>query len=190
MRIRLVVFDRATSEPKEAVIRPMTFTDAIAAGEWKHPPDAPDKGWNWSRMFMDSAVYPESYESYALTVNDELHGLMALNFAGGIQEAERAVILDYLATNPVNRQTLTGWKEIGKALVGAALIRSAERGRVGQIYLESKPEAAGFYENLGFQKLEGVSMDNLPRYFLNSKRSRELLAMVKERLRFHHEDKN
>jgi hypothetical protein len=92
----------------------------------------------------------------------------------------RAVLVDYLATNPTNRANC-GLKYVGLALLSAAIQRSMESGRQGAIWLESLPGAEPFYLNLGMTRQLAKSNEGNVIYILDATRAKQLLEEIKLR---------
>ena len=88
-------------------------------------------------------------ECFAALVAGDLQGLMAVDLRGKSSRAGKAIIVDYLATNPGNRMPAKGTKFVGIGLIAVAIAQSIERGWGGRIWLESLPGGASFYESLG-----------------------------------------
>jgi hypothetical protein len=110
----------------------------------------------------------------------ELQGLMVLDFKGRGAGTGRCIVVDYLATNPANRAATHGLKYVGIALMAVAIQRSIESGFGGQIWLESLPGAAGFYECLGLTRQLRRSADGNLVYILEQTAAEQLLEKIKE----------
>jgi hypothetical protein len=106
---------------------------------------------------------------------------MVLDFKADEARPGNAITLDYLSTNPANRESTQGLKRVGVALVAAAVIRSIEYGAKGGIWLESLPGASGFYESLGMVRQPRKSPEGNLIYVLESGTAEQLLEEIKEK---------
>jgi hypothetical protein len=86
-----------------------------------------------------------------------------------------------LATNPVDRHQNAGIKYLGESMLAVATERSSEHNLKGRLWLESLPEAQGFYEHQGFGQLKRRSKEGYKTYLLDSDTASQLLAAVKRR---------
>ena len=103
-------------------------------------------------IYRECRVSRGRYECYAALALDELQGLVVMDLKKRMARFGKAITVDYLATNPNNRERDRGLKYVGVALIGVAVFRSLECGTRGRLWLESLPGAAGFYEALGFAR--------------------------------------
>jgi len=106
---------------------------------------------------------------------------MVLDLRGRKTKAGKAIIVDYLATNPANRSATRGLKHVGVGLIAAAITRSLEHGGGVGIWLESLPGAAGFYEGLGMTRQSHRSAEGNFVYVLELAMAEQLLEEIKEK---------
>ena len=111
---------------------------------WPYRSSDEDRMWDWWSIFQECRLSDGQLECYAALAEGNLQGLMALDLSGKRTGTGKGVIVDYLATNPVNRKTGEGLKCVGIGLMAVALERSIEHGPGGRIWLESLPGAASF----------------------------------------------
>jgi hypothetical protein len=102
---------------------------------------------------------------------------MALDLRGRRLGPERALVVDYLATNPVDRIEGEGYKYIGVCLMAVAILRSLELGLDGRLWLESLPDpkTLRFYENLGMSRQPHKSVAGYDVFALETKPAMEFL---------------
>lgn len=120
-------------------------------------------------------------ECYALVAAQTLQGLMLLNLAGRGRGANKALIVDYLATNPANRNPASGLKWVGLSLLAVAIMRSLGCGMKGRIWLESLPAAETFYLSSGFTSQGRLLRGGLIVFTLSESGAEELLEEMKRR---------
>jgi hypothetical protein len=160
------------------MIRQATEEDVLLWTEWRYRARDEDREWDWWSIYREYAAQPERYEIYAAVARGDLQGLMALDLAMPTSKP-RAITIDYLATNPANRELDAGLKYIGIALIGAAVIRSGESEAKGAIWLESLEGAVVFYENLGMER-QSLKPDNGNTVFvLSASTAEELLEEIR-----------
>lgn len=159
--------DRSSGAAVPADIGPMAESDVELWGLWQYPKDAGDRSWEWDRIFADTRRPGGENECYAVVAQEELQGLMSLALSGKRTAEGQALVVEYLASNPANRYTTSGLKDVGVALVALAVHRSREIGWAGRLWLESLPEAAAFYEHCGFIRLPGISADGFDMFWLS-----------------------
>jgi hypothetical protein len=106
---------------------------------------------------------------------------MALDLRGEMNRTGRGIIVDYLATNPANRTAGHGLKYVGIGLIALAVRRSIECSAGGGIWLESLPEAASFYENLGMSQRPRPAPEGNLVYTLEAAKAEELLEEIKRK---------
>jgi hypothetical protein len=173
--------DRATRRPVRGVIRQADERDLLGWTRWRYRPDDEDRGWDWWEIFRDCRQSGGRYECYAAVVGPDVQALMMLDVAGRPPGGRRSLVIEYLATSPLNRHLDRGLKHVGIALVGMAVRRSLERKLKGRLWLESLPGAAAFYESLGFRRLPAVSAAGYVVYVLTAARAKALLKTISNR---------
>ncbi|MBI4023635.1 MAG: hypothetical protein HY360_01555 [Verrucomicrobia bacterium] len=180
MNIKVSIQRKASGKRADGIVRQMLLVDLIQWMEWPYTEKDEDRLWDWLEIFSETNRLGGKYECYSLLVHDELHGLMALDLSNAEAQVSQALLLDYLATNPVDRSLADGFKYVGLSLVAAAVLRSKASGFAGRLYLESLPGAVRFYERLGFERQERKSSAEYPIYLLSSTRAEKLLGSLKE----------
>jgi hypothetical protein len=170
---------RSTGGRVEGEIRRSQDQDFLAWANWRYNRSDEDKNWDWWAIYLECKQLPQRYECYSAFATTELQGLMVLDLRARRSKVGAAITVDYLATNPMNRQPHSGLKHVGLALIGAGLLRSIEAGKQGRLWLEALPGAAGFYQNLGFERLPGLSDDGNAIYTLDSATAKSLLDEIK-----------
>jgi len=173
--------DRATRRPVPGVIRRADERDLLGWTRWRYRPADEDRGWDWWDIFQDCRRSGGRYECYAAVVGPDVQALMTLDAAGHPPGGRRSLVIDYLATSPLNRHLDRGLKHVGIALVGVAVRRSLERKLEGRVWLESLPGAAAFYESLGFRRQPAVSAAGHVVYVLTAARAKALLKIISNR---------
>jgi len=179
--VTLNVSDRATGLKVTARMRRTIFSDILQWRSWIYTPDAEDRNWDWMAIFAEAIQYPRRFECYSLTVESDLHCLMRLDVRGRLLRGVRWLIIEYLATNPADRDKNAGIKYLGESMIAVATERSLEHNLKGCLWLESLPRAQEFYENLGFERLKRRSKEGYSTYILGFKTALQLLAAVKKR---------
>jgi hypothetical protein len=172
---------RATRERVKALISRASIHDVLAWADWQFPADAEDHEWDWVTFFTDSLQEPTRYECYSTFAAGDVQGLMRLDLGAPDHPQPRFVTVDYLTTNPANRDRNSGLKFIGVALMAVAVMRSLVLGRRGRIVLESLPGAEPFYRSLGMRKLRRTSPDGYSIFTLNEKAARQLLDEIRKK---------
>lgn len=147
---------------------------------WRHDAGDEDRGWDWWGIYQECSSSAGRCECYAAVADNDLQGLMVLDLQGRRTGATKAIVVDYLATNPANRAATRGLKYVGIALMAVAIRRSIESGAGGRIWLESLPGAAGFYESLGMIRQPRRSAEGNLVYVLKSAVAEQLLEKIKE----------
>ena len=122
--VTLKVSDRATGSEVTARIRRTIFADILQWRGWVHAPNAEDRDWDWMAIFAESIQRPRRFECYSLIVESDLHCLMRLDVRGRLLRGVRWLIIEYLATNPVDRDKNAGIKYLGESMVAVATERS------------------------------------------------------------------
>jgi hypothetical protein len=146
---------------------------------WRYRSGGEDRTWDWWSIFQECRLSGGQFECYAAFAAGNLQGLMALDLRGKRNGTGKAIIVDYLATNPANRTAGQGLKYVGIGLIAVALARSIERGAGGRIWLESLPGAASFYESLGMAKQPRRSAVGNLVYTLEAATAEQLLDEIK-----------
>ena len=147
---------------------------------WRYDAKDEDRSWDWWGIYRECGSSAGRYECYAAEAADALQGLMVLDLRGMRTSARKAIIVDYLATNPANRAANRGLKYVGIALIAVAIRRGMEKGTGGRIWLESLPGAASFYESLGMDRQSGRSAEGNLIYVLEPRVAEQLLEKIKE----------
>jgi hypothetical protein len=146
---------------------------------WRYRPRDEDRAWDWWSIFEECRSSSGRFECFAALAAGNLQGLMALDLKGERNRTGEGIIVDYLATNPVNRAAGQGLKYVGVGLIAVALARSVECGAGGRIWLESLAGASGFYENLGMEKQPRLSAEGNLVYTLEPAQAEQLLDEIK-----------
>ncbi len=170
--------DKATSQTTPGLISLATFVEVQAQQQWAYPGDALDQDWDWLNIWLPCQTRPDSFECYSVVIRDELHGLMVVDLRGKHVPAGRALVVDYLATNPLNRIARQGFKYIGVALMAVAVARSLELGMAGRVWLESlsDPKTLKFYQSIGMIRQPEQSADGFDVFVFESARALEFLT--------------
>lgn len=177
--LRATFINRIDARKVFGQIRLASDIDIKVWSKWLYSEEDEDSEWDWSEIFGESQSQPHRYECYAAEAGGQLQGLARLDLDVTETAMGAAITLDYLATSPANRHGDRGFKLIGLALIGAAILRSRETKAKGGIWLESLPGAATFYENLGMVQLLEKSADNYDIYVLpNSDAQRVLEKLI------------
>jgi GNAT superfamily N-acetyltransferase len=171
--------DRGSGERVSGVIRVPSDQDLLLWTGWRYRPTDEDRGWDWWGIYLDCRVSPGRYECYAALALDDLQGLAVLDMETKRTIAGNAITVDYLSTNPANRNLDRGLKHVGLALMAAAIARSRDHGTRGSLRLESLPGAAGFYENLGMVRQHRRSAEGNLVYLLEPGTAEQLLDEIK-----------
>jgi hypothetical protein len=179
--VMVELLDRATGSVVAAHIRRTIFSDVLQWYGWVYPTDSQDRDWDWMALFAESIQYPRRFECYSLIVDGALHCLMRLGLRGKLLRGVRWLIIEYLATNPVDRHENAGIKYLGESMLAVATERSSEHNLDGRLWLESLPEAQGFYAYQGFESLKRRSKEGYNTYLLDSDTALQLLTAVKKR---------
>ena len=172
---------RATGASVTGHIQPADERDLLAWTRWQYRRSDKDRTWDWWGIYLECKLSAGRYECFAARVGPELHGLMVLDLKGRRVGGLPALIVDYLATNPVNRTASHGLKQVGTALMAVAASRSTELGMAGGIWLECLEGAQMFYENLGMVGHFRRSEEGRVIYTLDAKGVKELLEQIKEK---------
>jgi hypothetical protein len=151
----------------------------LAWANWRYNRFDEDKDWDWWAIFLECTKRRRRYECYSAFAANELQGLMALDLRVKRTKVGTAITVDYLATNPINRQPNAGLKHVGVGLIAMGLLRSIEVGKQGRIWLEALPGAAGFYQNLGFERLPRLSDEGNAIYVIDPSTAKSLLDEIK-----------
>ena len=108
---------------------------------WEYSRDDEDKSWNWHEIYAEAKEAPERFECFSAVARGDLQGLARFDLLLKETPFGPAVTLDYIASNPLNRQPTSGLKSIGLAFIAAAIQRSGETVANVAIWLESLPRA-------------------------------------------------
>ena len=145
---------------------------------WRYRPTDEDRGWDWWGIYLECRASPGRYECYAALALNDLQGLAVLDLEAKKTSAGDVITVDYLSTNPANRNLDRGLKHVGLALMAAAIARSRERRASGSLWLESLPGAAGFYESLGMVRQRRRSAEGNLMYLLEPGTAEQLLDEI------------
>jgi hypothetical protein len=178
--LRAKFIDRSTNRGVHGSIQLASQNDLLAWTRWRYRPDDEDSHWDWWSIFQECNAKPRRYECYSAIALTELQGLIVLDLKRR-RSVHGPVTVDYLATNPLNRERENGLKYVGLALLGVAVLRSQQIGAGGSLWLEALPGAAGFYENLGMEKGSRTSRDGNVIYSLIPSRAEHLLDVLCQR---------
>src|SRR2546423_15120588 len=151
--------DRFSGERVRGLIVPATEENILAWMSWRYSEEDEDKHWDWWSIYLEARLSQGRYECLAALSATGVQGLMLLDLWPPELKLRRAVIVDYLSTNPVNRSSRSALKHVGVALLAFAILRSVELDRGGRIRLESLPGAKGFYQSLGMEKQRRLSAE-------------------------------
>jgi hypothetical protein len=132
-----------------------------------------DRDWNWVKVFEECGDQPLVFECLALQTADKgIQGAIVYRWdeASLLEEGERAVFVELLATAPQNRIRLVPdpmYAGIGKGLLLTAIRHSYGLGLKGRIQLYAAPGAINFYIskfNFVDTGLQGTDEDNGQKY--------------------------
>jgi hypothetical protein len=179
--ITLKIVDRTTGSEVTARIRRTIFPDILQWRAWIYASDAEDRDWDWLAIFAEAIKYPRRFECYSLIVESDLHCLIRLDLRGRLLRGSRWLIIEYLSTNPVDRNKNAGMKYLGESMMAVATERSLAHNLKGRIWLESLPRAEEFYDNLGFERLKRRSKDGYKTYTLDADTAVQLLTAIRKR---------
>lgn len=173
--------DKATGRNVKGWIRATALADIHAQAGWKYPREAQDAHWKWAEIWLPSVTSPGEFESYAASVGPELHALMSVDLRGHDSSGGQALVVEYLATSPVDRIEGRGFKYLGVALVAVAVQRSIELGLEGRLWLESLPDlkTKTFYANIGMTLLPEKSREGFDVFVFETERAMEFLMTAK-----------
>jgi GNAT superfamily N-acetyltransferase len=144
----------------------------------RYRPTDEDRGWDWWGIYLECRASPGWYECYAALALYDLQGLEVLGLEAKKTSVGDAITVDYLSTNPANRNLDRGLKHVGLALMAAAIARSRERGTRGSLWLESLPGATEFYESLGMVRQRRRSAEGNLIYLLEPGTAEQLLDEI------------
>jgi hypothetical protein len=171
--------DKSSGASVPGLIRIASDLDLVLWMRWRYRLNDTDRHWDWWGIHLECAASQDRFECYAALALDELQGLAVLDLKRKKIPSGGAITLDYLSTNPANRKRHSGLKHVGVALVAAAVVRSMESGAGGSIWLESLPDAAGFYENIGMTRQSRRSAEGNDIYILQPRMAEQLLEETK-----------
>jgi hypothetical protein len=172
---------RSNGERVKGLISKASIHDMLKWADWQYSPDAEDKEWDWVSPYIESLQSPSRFECYSTFAVRDVQGLMRLDLGSPDRPSCPPVVVDYLATNPANREQGFGLKYIGVTLIAVAVMRSIALGRRGRIILESLPGAEPFYTSLGMRKLRGSSPDGYSIFTLSESRGLQLLDEIRKK---------
>lgn len=147
--IAATLVERASRKAVSAEVHLATERDLFGWTSWAYARHDADRDWDWWSIFQEAKAPGGKLECYALVAGLALQGLMLLNLAGRGTGRNKTLAVDYLATNPANRQSASGFKRVRLALLAVAIMRSLACGMGGRIWLESLPDAEAFYVPVG-----------------------------------------
>jgi hypothetical protein len=182
MQLPLVVslVDRASGTRVRGRIQTAVEQHLLWWTGWRYDDADEDRGWDWWGIHRECSSSAGRYECYAAVAANDLQGLMVLDLRGRRTGAGKAIVVDYLATNPANRAATRGLKYVGIALMAVAIRRSTESGADGRVWLESLPGAAGFYESMGMKRQPLRSAEGNLVYILEPEVAEQLLEKIKQ----------
>jgi len=166
--IKAVLREKESNAKMSAVIRPMAASDLEHWKEWPFTGEDQDTSWEWDKILKESRRRGSPIECYALLTGDRLQGLVSLDTAGHSAGEGRALVVDYVSSNPANRRGPDAVKDVGRVFIGFAVHRSKELGFEGRLWLESLSNAETFYDRIGFAKLPGRSKEGHVTYELGT----------------------
>ena len=173
--------DRSSEKGVRGLVRIATDQDLLSWTLWRYKPTDEDRAWDWRSIFRECKASHGRYECYAALALDDLQGLTLLDLKPKKTKIGKAITVDYLATNPANRDRRQGLKYVGVALMVAAVTRSMESGAGGGLWLESLPGAAGFYDGLGMFRQARKSAEGNLIYLLGPGMAEQLLEEIKSK---------
>lgn len=179
--ISATLVERAGNKLVLAEARLATERDLLGWTNWEYARNDADRDWDWWSIFQEANESGGKLECHALVAEPVLQGLMLLNLAERGKERNQSLVVDYLATNPANRNPASGLKRVGLALLAVAIMRSQDCGMRGRIWLESLPNAEAFYVSLGFVAEPRRSQGDLAVFTLSESAAAELLEEMKSR---------
>ncbi len=177
--VRVVVKHTPTGKPVQGEILRVTPAHVSLLARWVHRKNDEDRTWHWDKIIEDSQDPDGPLECYGLFVGSNLEGLISIDTKS--RAGDGYLTIDYLATNPSNRDPNGIYKGIGLCLLGYALQRSYEVNLEGQIWLESLAGARSFYSSLGFLQTDELSTEGYDVYVLNRDIAAKLKDSIKER---------
>ncbi len=115
MRLSLAAnfVDRESGERVHGVIEVALEQHLLWWTGWRYDSRDEDGGWDWWGIYQECRSSAGRYECYAAVAANDLQGLMVLDLRGRRTSAGKAIIVDYLATNPANRAATRGLKYVG-----------------------------------------------------------------------------
>jgi len=170
--------DRTTETSVTGSVQATDDRDMLAWTSWRYREQDEDRNWDWRKILQECRASGKLRECYSATVQLELHGLMSLDLKGQHVGKARGVVVEYLTTNPDNRNPRHGLKHVGVALLAVAIRRSLACGMSGRLWLESLHGATDFYARLGMARADRLSADHLAIYTLDSDGAQEFLEKV------------
>jgi hypothetical protein len=171
--------DRGSGERKPGLVRIATDHDLLLWTGWRYRPTDEDRAWDWWGIYLECRASRGRYECYAALALEDLQGLAVLDLKTRRTSVGKAITLDYLSTNPANRELDHGLKHVGVALMAAAIARSQECRANGSVWLESLPGAAGFYKSLGMARQPRRSAEGNLVYVIEPGTAEQLLDEIK-----------
>jgi len=175
------LMERTSGKMISAQVHFATEHDLFAWTQWEYAEQDKDRHWDWWGIFQEAKDAASQLECYALTAEKTLHGLMLLRRSGQEAGGQRAMAVDYLATNPVNRKAGSGLKHVGTTLLAVAIRRSVACRLEGRLWLESLPKAEEFYAALGFAAQGKKSPDGYAVFTLSASAAMEFLEETRKR---------
>jgi hypothetical protein len=173
--------DKASKKKVPGLIRRVDLLDMAFWTGWRHRSTDEDRSWDWWSIYLDCARSTGRYELYGALTADDLQGLMVLDIQERRTANGRAITIEYLASNPLNREANRGLKHVGLALIAVAIIRSVECQMKGRTWLESLPGAERFYESLGMTMQSRQSIDGNSIYTLDAAGRNNCLRKSREK---------
>jgi hypothetical protein len=171
--------ENSSGSSVDGLIRLATQQDLTLWTQWRYRTSDEDRTWDWRGIYSGCADSRGQYECYAAFAMNDLQGLAVLDLAPKQTEEGYAITIDYLATNPMNRQHDHGLNHVGTALMAAAVARSIKCGTRGSVWLESLPRATHFYESIGMAKQDEVSEEGHMIYVLRPSKAEQFLRRMR-----------
>lgn len=157
----------------QATLRRARLSDIPMWRDWElgfNGNNEADKDWDWAELIGESLTDNENYETYIITYECKLQGLMHVKN----DKKKNEVYVEYVCTSPFNRGHHREFMGVGTALIFKAIELSVKKGFNGKISLASKPNAVEYYEKkLQMERTKEFDSDRFP-IFTSSERTLEI----------------